>query len=427
MSNSTNAHSGNAYSGIVTYWNDDAYPGPQWREYIQTAIVLTNGFKYDVSFWVCLAPFSSHYTQNIGAHISSSPPSSGTTSSDQYAILITPTFQNANNINFPNQWQKLSFTFNCTSSGTYYLTIGDFSQNNSPVLVNNSSPNWGFGYYFIDDVAVKKSPGCCPADLVIQNTTYSSGQSYTVSASNSITTGPNVTVNSGSTVFYTAGNYINLNTGFVVQASSNFTASIEPCPSDYQLANIPILYNVITPNGDGHNDQLCLYPSGANSYSIQVFNRWGNVVYSASNVPITTFPVCVWNGSGVVDGTYFIIFTLHRCDFPDQSYNWDLSVFNGSSQRLKAPEDTTLSNNYFEQDGIQLYPNPTHNSINLNCSFVDKPYEICIINSAGVLVMKLNNLTLDDTNLDFNSFSRGVYIFKLQSQSGLFVKKIIIE
>lgn len=67
-----------------------------------------------------------------------------------------------------------------------------------------------------------------------------------------------------------------------------------------------IIPNVITPNGDGINDFLVLSEAYFSSYSVLIFNRWGNVVYSLENQT----GVALWNGQtadgkACTDGVYF--------------------------------------------------------------------------------------------------------------------------
>lgn len=64
-----------------------------------------------------------------------------------------------------------------------------------------------------------------------------------------------------------------------------------------------VVPNVITPNGDGTNDQFEINTSGLKEYELIIVNRWGNVVFN------TTTPNVHWdgriNGNDVVDGVYF--------------------------------------------------------------------------------------------------------------------------
>ncbi len=60
--------------------------------------------------------------------------------------------------------------------------------------------------------------------------------------------------------------------------------------------------NVFTPNGDGTNDNLVFF--GLENFpgtSLTVYNRWGAKVYESADYHND------WNGSGVVDGTYYYI------------------------------------------------------------------------------------------------------------------------
>ena len=67
-----------------------------------------------------------------------------------------------------------------------------------------------------------------------------------------------------------------------------------------------IVPNVFTPNGDGKNDVFAITCSGTSSYSISIFNRWGQEIFTSNSVNIS------WDGRTnagvkVSDGTYFYI------------------------------------------------------------------------------------------------------------------------
>lgn len=59
--------------------------------------------------------------------------------------------------------------------------------------------------------------------------------------------------------------------------------------------------NVITPNGDGSNDFWEISAQSPTGHSVQIFNRWGNEVFSASNYANN------WRAANLPDGTYFYI------------------------------------------------------------------------------------------------------------------------
>lgn len=84
----------------------------------------------------------------------------------------------------------------------------------------------------------------------------------------------------------------------VIDACGNtttFTALVEPCDTE-----IP---NIFTPNKDESNPRFRIYGVEAfpNS-SLQVFNRWGNLIFESNNYKNE------WSGIDEEEGTYFYIF-----------------------------------------------------------------------------------------------------------------------
>jgi gliding motility-associated-like protein len=67
--------------------------------------------------------------------------------------------------------------------------------------------------------------------------------------------------------------------------------------------------NIFTPNMDGSNDQLVI--QGLESFpnsSIEVYNRWGNLVYADPRYQNN------WDGYGVNDGIYYLTLNLSNGD-----------------------------------------------------------------------------------------------------------------
>lgn len=57
--------------------------------------------------------------------------------------------------------------------------------------------------------------------------------------------------------------------------------------------------NVFTPNGDGQNDRFVIEGIEFTSNVLRIYNRWGQVVYEATNYQNQ------WGGGDVTDGTYY--------------------------------------------------------------------------------------------------------------------------
>ncbi len=63
--------------------------------------------------------------------------------------------------------------------------------------------------------------------------------------------------------------------------------------------------NVFTPNGDGINDLFVVTVNGVEKFSIQIFSRWGNLVFKRDNVQQIVWDGTMPDGSTVQSGTYF--------------------------------------------------------------------------------------------------------------------------
>lgn len=74
-----------------------------------------------------------------------------------------------------------------------------------------------------------------------------------------------------------------------------------------------IVPNVFTPNGDGVNDELELNYFGQQVYQVQVYDRWGRLLWE------TTDPRGLWNGkdsngNDVPEGVYYMLVRIHADD-----------------------------------------------------------------------------------------------------------------
>jgi gliding motility-associated-like protein len=86
---------------------------------------------------------------------------------------------------------------------------------------------------------------------------------------------------------------------------NDFTRLINPGNVEEQL----VIVNAFTPNSDGNNDlwvikNIELYPDN----SLVIVNRWGNEVYSVKDYQNN------WDGSQLVEGTYFYILKVTMCE-----------------------------------------------------------------------------------------------------------------
>lgn len=96
------------------------------------------------------------------------------------------------------------------------------------------------------------------------------------------------------------------------------------------------LPNVFTPNADGENDQFMATISGVKGMNVEIFDRWGAVVYSGGISGLAAAPqnVELWNGKSsgggaAADGVYYYVVTA-------EGYDTKMYPFQGFLQLIKA-------------------------------------------------------------------------------------------
>ena len=85
------------------------------------------------------------------------------------------------------------------------------------------------------------------------------------------------------------------------------------CKKIYPFSKGVKLYNVFSPDGDGKNDALDFDLKGISKYELNIYNRWGDLVFESSKDGIGN-DGNNWNGkvqntgAECAAGTYFYIF-----------------------------------------------------------------------------------------------------------------------
>jgi len=84
--------------------------------------------------------------------------------------------------------------------------------------------------------------------------------------------------------------------------------------------------NVFTPNDDGANDLFFVKTHGAREMQLQIFNRWGNLIYEMNDLNAS------WdgkqsNGSEAVDGVYFYTVQLKGADGKTEKRKGTINLF----------------------------------------------------------------------------------------------------
>lgn len=87
---------------------------------------------------------------------------------------------------------------------------------------------------------------------------------------------------------------------------TNENGCVDTIEYDVTINEGLIIANTFTPNGDGVNDYFMVPSSGVTEYHIQIFNRWGTLVFE-SDAPSVTWDGKTKAGLEVPSGTYFYI------------------------------------------------------------------------------------------------------------------------
>lgn len=86
-----------------------------------------------------------------------------------------------------------------------------------------------------------------------------------------------------------------------------------------------VIPNVFTPNGDGANDLFGPVMSGFESFHMEIFNRWGKMVYLTDDYDL------LWDGninqSPASEGVYFYVITVGQFGLEDFVANGSVTLF----------------------------------------------------------------------------------------------------
>lgn len=196
-----------------------------------------------------------------------------------------------------------------------------------------------------------------------------------------------------------------------------------------------LLPNVVTPNGDGVNDEFCFQFTGASAYTLIVNSPSGQPVFIASNIIAYPVSVCAWSGecnapacSGdqVGDGVYFFTLTLFNCNGEEAfSTSGFLELLNGGG-RLANPGDSSLVVAE-EINAISVFPNPTNDG-NVIVDFGNQQCrQIEIYNSIGQAIEVRISSGAGKNQMLLEGLNAGVYSLRILLANGEYeVKQVIV-
>ena len=82
--------------------------------------------------------------------------------------------------------------------------------------------------------------------------------------------------------------------------------------------------NSFTPNGDGLNDTFGIYGESINNFNMQIFNRWGQIIFESNNVTETWDGT--YDGRSVPQGAYVYRVTSQGVSGKNTAKNGTVSI-----------------------------------------------------------------------------------------------------
>lgn len=192
--------------------------------------------------------------------------------------------------------------------------------------------------------------------------------------------------------------------------------------------------NVITPNGDGVNDQFCFTIPSADNYHIIILNRWSNLVFENDDA-VKNNPLCLNNNfSSVNDGPYFYKITVSDDCGQSAKVHGYFHIFHGNNI---APHDDGVEDNRMLLDrnnqkdtmvfnnestnSIILIPNPTRKFVKIKGA--TKACRIEIKDDKGKIIPV--SISQDNT-INVSNLSAGMYFVSIILENKVVVKKLVV-
>lgn len=181
-------------------------------------------------------------------------------------------------------------------------------------VVWGSGSNGTVDVYQIVNGCKSTLPTSLPISLLAQPTALYNHDFYGTSVSNiafedsSIGNGLIYSWDFGDTETSTAMNPIHsydepgvYNVSLIVENNDGCLDTISKVIELEEIMNIP---NIFTPNNDGFNDQFVAQNLGICDFSIEIYNRWGNLIFTSNN-PSIAWDGKTRSGGDASSGTYY--------------------------------------------------------------------------------------------------------------------------
>ncbi len=281
--NEIKPRTGSGYAGISPYGDSG------WQEYIEikTNEPLQFNKQYCISFFAHLFNQTTYAIDRLGALITDTMV---TTDNVHNPILISPQVESAEWFFYKdtNNWERIEGSF-IAHGGENWLTIGNFHKSiDTHTIIAGIYSNF-YAYYLIDDVAVYE----CDAPVYTAN----AGGNKTICKGESVQIGMPRYDEYLYEWHRMDGTLVDTTSYLTVSptATTSYVLSVKDFKFDVTTDTVTVVVddamctqiyipNIFSPNGDGQNDVFRLLGEQIASVHLQVYNRWGNMVFESNDM-----------------------------------------------------------------------------------------------------------------------------------------------
>jgi len=317
--NSNPILSGNAYAGIYLLLT----LSENWREYLQVKLIkkMQLNKKYCINYNFKLDTESNFAIESIDMFISKEQIPITSINNPLWKCDSIPQIKNKKGIINNYNWAKMSSIFQA-SGGEEFIVIGNFNNDNQTNRIQLANTNiYEISYYLFDDVSVCE----CSFDINLgQDTSLCEGESLIL-----IPNLPNATYtwqDSSHAATYEVkqpGTY--WVRAYVAEYDVYSSDTIVITKGDESYCNPPLtIPNVITPNGDSYNDNFVIQNAESYTLSLQIYNRWGRLIYENTNYQNN------FSCKDCANGVYFYVLKAKsKRNGREKEYKGSLTIING--------------------------------------------------------------------------------------------------
>ena len=316
-----NPLNGNGFAGIFLFGNS-IIQKPNYREYLE--VKLKNKIKKNISYCckfntILSAFWGGAAIENIGMLITKTNTISYSQSPFIPMIIdsIPQIINNKGILIDTINWTKIIGIYHAIGDEEY-ITIGNFSKDTFTNFLPIKS-NWLASYYLIDDVSVCEcsfdinlgpDAKLCEGDNIRLNPNLPNA-TYTWQDSSHAAT---FEVKQPGTYWVRA---------YVAEYGITTSDTIIITAEKEEICNpLLIIPNFITPNGDGANDYFHIGNADKYELSLQIFNRWGKLIYQQDHYQND------YNGNSTASGVYYYLLTAKSLSNGQvKEYKGSLTVF----------------------------------------------------------------------------------------------------